>query len=67
MMPEYKEMLQQGVSEQVDIKQPVLEDDRLEELNTILMCSWNDHRPIQVDYYNNKRFNNICGTVKQQI
>ncbi|OAB29590.1 YolD-like family protein [Paenibacillus macquariensis] len=64
MIPEHTAMLQQWVAEQEDIRQPVLDEDRLEELNTLLMHSWSDQRSIQVHYYNNKRFHDIRGCIR---
>ena len=64
MIPEHTAMLQQWVADQEDIKQPVLEEDQLEELNIILKHSWNDQRTIQIRYYKNKRFYTMSGTIQ---
>lgn len=64
MIPEHTVMLQQWVADQEDVRQPVLEEDRLEELNTLLIRSWNDHRTIQIHYYKNKRFHDIRGCIR---
>lgn len=55
MLPEHKELLREWVDHQEDIEMPVLDDDRIEELNNIISICLNQKTPAKITYFKDRR------------
>ena len=62
-IPEHKKVLARLYEEQNDVVQPILDEQRLEELQEVLSEAIQLNRTVRVTYYDKKRMNSAVGTI----
>ncbi|ARR10625.1 YolD-like family protein [Paenibacillus bovis] len=60
-IPEHRERLQEWILAQDDIPRPILGTDQLDELNYAIHQHLQDHQPVTISYYKNKRIQRLRG------
>lgn len=63
MLPEHKELLRDWAHHQEDIEMPVLDADRIDELNNIISHCLNQGISTKITYFKNKRMAFINGEI----
>ncbi|WP_052714245.1 YolD-like family protein [Paenibacillus dauci] len=61
ILPEHRDRLQEWLFAQEDVPRPILGPDQLEELNQAMHQHLQDHQPITITYYKDKRIQRLRG------
>ncbi|KJS88567.1 MAG: hypothetical protein JM58_00685 [Peptococcaceae bacterium BICA1-8] len=67
MLPEHKKLLEKMYEEQEYVKKPILDSDKCEEINAVLLLAINEGRRIRFKVYQENRFRFIEGIIKRYI
>ncbi|KJS23203.1 MAG: hypothetical protein VR72_02060 [Clostridiaceae bacterium BRH_c20a] len=67
MLPEHKKLLEKMYQEQGNVKKPILDPDKCEEINAVLLLAINGGRQIRFKVYQENHFRFIEGVIKKYI
>ncbi|GGG17666.1 YolD-like family protein [Paenibacillus abyssi] len=62
-LPEHKKMIAKMYEAEHDVKQPVIDEQRLEELQAATVHAMSKNRTVRITYHENKRFKEAVGTI----
>lgn len=65
MIPEHSKLLGKFYQTHNDVSMPVLDEQRVEELNEVLTMAINDQRMVTINYFKANRYDNETGVIKR--
>ncbi len=60
-LPEHRDRIQEWILSQDDVPRPILDADQLDELNLAMHQHLQDHQPVTVTHFRNKRIERLRG------
>ncbi|UFU01245.1 YolD-like family protein [Radiobacillus kanasensis] len=63
MLPEHVEMLRELWREDADQTMPIIDEQKLDEMNELIHDAYNEKHSVKITFFSNQRIHSVCGYI----